>query len=812
MKNFNPARIFILVLLFFIYAGSANLVSAAPPIPYSYDYTHVYSSSNGAGGGIVSDSDGNIYTSGYFYGTHDFDFGSGTDEKTPGGTYSAFLTKTDSSGNYVWTKVFQGSGNSLGFQLSADSLGNIYWVGSFTDTVDFDPSSGTENKTSRGIRDFYIVKLNSSGDFIWVKTLGTTSDDIWPISDIDAEGNIYLTNYFGNDTLSLDGTTDTLSSSNVVGYIVKYDADGNYDWSKNFGETGSYSFEGVTVDRNSGYFYLAGYFSNTFDFDFGSGTTEKTPVGGFDSFLAKYDLDGDLVWVKTFGGSSSEYARGVTASSDDVYIFGSFTSIDADFDPSEAEDIYASEGSTDLFVSKYSNEGVYQWTRTVGGTSQDEASWGVTNHKGDVYIGGSFIETVDLDPGHSVINAYGADFPNSNALILALDESGNTRWVNHMASDSVTQINSMYYSDIANKLYLDGVAFDDTDFNTLGGGDLQTVGSTLRFLTRYTDYRDAPAITLDDLPVAAESMVITGSADGNLYAVTDIEYQIDGYSGTWSDCTADDGAFDEVTETFSCSINLTTGSHTIYFRSKNTIFTTTPTIDLTYVSFTLENDGPGSFKISNIKKYDRNTKYSYQDKNGKSKKNIATYDKKVTNKKDVTVVWDEPDDLGAGLDKYTVHLKRVGKDKTFIRMGSTDDTYYTFTNLKDGKYEWYVTAKDINDNESETDTYTFKVDTKSPDELIIKGINNKDVVNNKISIGQAMNLLVEGTGSANDTLYMEIYSADKSTKYETHKCKIKSDQSFNCNFPADINTSYKLVFYIRDQAENKSDDNEIFLN
>ena len=120
---------------------------------------------------ISSDAIGNIYTTGYFAGTVDFDPGNGITTLDPTGA-DIFVHKMDSSGNFIWARSFGGIGEDRGLSLKVDDLGNVYTTGAFNGTADFDPSTGTANLTSNGFQDAFVSKLNANGDFVWVKQMG----------------------------------------------------------------------------------------------------------------------------------------------------------------------------------------------------------------------------------------------------------------------------------------------------------------------------------------------------------------------------------------------------------------------------------------------------------------------------------------------------------------------------------------------------------------------------------------------------------------------------------------------------------------
>jgi hypothetical protein len=145
---------------------------------------------------IAVDGFGNVYTTGAFYGMADFDPGTGTYNLTSLGNTDIFLSKLDSSGNFIWAKRTGSTQQDQGNCIIADTLGNIYISGFFTGIVDFDPGAGIVNLSSAGSADIFILKLNTSGNFIWARNLGGSSVDESSSLTSDPFGNIYITGDF----------------------------------------------------------------------------------------------------------------------------------------------------------------------------------------------------------------------------------------------------------------------------------------------------------------------------------------------------------------------------------------------------------------------------------------------------------------------------------------------------------------------------------------------------------------------------------------------------------------------------------------
>ena len=123
-----------------------------------------------AGGGfdhgqaVATDSAGNSYFTGEFFGTADFDPGSGVTNLASAGDQDIFVTKFDGSGNLLWARRIGGSGSDIGFGIDIDSAGNVLVSGRFAGTVDFDPGSGTHNLTASSVSQAFVLKLDTNGD------------------------------------------------------------------------------------------------------------------------------------------------------------------------------------------------------------------------------------------------------------------------------------------------------------------------------------------------------------------------------------------------------------------------------------------------------------------------------------------------------------------------------------------------------------------------------------------------------------------------------------------------------------------------
>jgi hypothetical protein len=165
---------------------------------------------------MAVDNADNVYTTGAFSGAVDFDPGVGIDSLSAiaGGI---FISKLDGSGNFVWAKIMDGTGTSGGWgtSLSLDEFGNVYALGGFNGTVDFDPGPGVDSVTAYGSSDMFISKLNSSGNLIWVVNTGSSLayTQTYALA-LDAFDNIYSFGYF-QGTVDFDPGTGTANLNSV---------------------------------------------------------------------------------------------------------------------------------------------------------------------------------------------------------------------------------------------------------------------------------------------------------------------------------------------------------------------------------------------------------------------------------------------------------------------------------------------------------------------------------------------------------------------------------------------------------------------
>ncbi|MCC5608895.1 SBBP repeat-containing protein [Nostoc sp. CHAB 5834] len=316
--------------------------------------------------GITIDSSGNSYATGFFFAPATF----GNITLTSAGLGDAFITKLDSSGNFLWAQQLGGTSYDIAMGIGVDSSGNSYVTGSFDDTATF----GNITLTSTGDDDGFITKLDSRGNFLWAQQLGGTSYASGEAIASDGAGNTYVTGYF-SDTATFGNTTLT-STGRGDGFITKLDSNGNFLWAQKLGD-GSQG-KGITID-SSGNTYVTG---NIY------------VAGNFDESITKLDSSGKFIWAKKLDGNVSEVTGITVDNSGNIYVTGSFYDT-ATFGSITL--ISAGDGDEDAFIAKLDSNGKFLSAQNFGGTSDDRGLDITSDGKGNIYATGGFDNTATFD-------------------------------------------------------------------------------------------------------------------------------------------------------------------------------------------------------------------------------------------------------------------------------------------------------------------------------------------------------------------------------------------------------------------------------
>jgi hypothetical protein len=379
--------------------------------------------------------------------------------------------------NLEWANSTGGSMDDDANSMALDNNGNVLIIGSFDGTVDFNPGSGVNNITSlsqSGFNDMFIQKLDQSGNLIWVKSLGNIDGDIQGNKIIvDQNDNIYITGFYSKDMDFDPGSGVQLHSSTNLTmpfgsfptndiFILKLNNLGEFQWVNTFGDIGQQD-EGIDIlIDDSGFVYLTGLFSQTVDFDPGSGAVNLTSTNSSinDIFLLRLDSNGNLMWAKNCQGKPYEMAFD---NSYVIYTVGSFSGT-SDLEPGTGTTNLTSAGSSDIFIQKMDTLGNFIWAKQIGGSSVDQANCIAFDKSNNAYVSGSFRDTVDFNPGVGVYNLIGK-VNNNDIFILKLDSSAQFVWAHKIGDTTGAEQSKDIMIDNSGNVFLTGTFTGTVDFN-----------------------------------------------------------------------------------------------------------------------------------------------------------------------------------------------------------------------------------------------------------------------------------------------------------------------------------------------------------
>ncbi len=362
------------------------------------------------------------------------------------------------SPDYLWVKQAGGIGIDFGSGITVDNENNYIVVGQFSDTAIF----GDTSITSAGMGDIFVAKYNMNGVLIWVKQAGGVGDDFAGNEvSVDNFDNIVITGSFESTAIFDSDTVTSLGSKDI--FIAKYDAQGNLLWVISAGGASWDSGIGISNDNDDNCI-VTGYYHGNVSF----GDTTISGLGSGDIFLAKYDLQGNFVWVKQAGGAEDELGFNVKSDDNNNYtVVGSFYG-EATF----GDTTLVSRGSYDIFIAKYDLNGNLLWLNQAGGSSWEDAISVVIDNEGNNILTGWF----------SGVAIFGDSTLTSNEsfqmFCAKYDVSGNFIWAKQTFNGSFSAAQGRdITTDVFGNIYITGyfggsITFGDT---TLTGSDTGTI-------------------------------------------------------------------------------------------------------------------------------------------------------------------------------------------------------------------------------------------------------------------------------------------------------------------------------------------------
>ncbi len=368
--------------------------------------------------------------------------------------------------NFEWAKQMGGTIYNIPKDGTVDRAGNVYSLGYFTGTADFDPGPGVYNLSVNGTG-MYLSKLDAGGNFVWAIIVGT--DPFGHIEPeqlcLDQSGNIYVTGSFiGNVDFDPGPGTFYVSISGFKNtFILKLDNLGNFIWEKNVFCQGSQDNIGtsIKVDKN-GNVYTCGVYGSLADFDPGPGVYNLSCPSGQDGFILKLDVAGNFIWVKDIKGDAGEVPYSLCLDNDGNIITGGYYNGTTDFDPGISIYNLKPVDNFDVFVLKLDANGNFIWVKSAGGLSYESVVSAQIGSNNSIYLTGYFIGSGDFDPGPGVYNM--TPFGGTDAFVMKLDASGNFVWAKQIGGIGDDDSGDIAI-DSAQNIYVTGDFAGTADFD-----------------------------------------------------------------------------------------------------------------------------------------------------------------------------------------------------------------------------------------------------------------------------------------------------------------------------------------------------------
>jgi hypothetical protein len=297
------------------------------------------------------------------------------------GSYDSVIVKYDNLGNRLWAKNFGGSKGDLFYAVTEANDGGYVAVG-------YSQSTDVSGLTALSTTDYYdaiIVKYDSLGNKVWAKNFGGSMNDSFN-SIIEISDNNFIA-VGATRSIDVKGLSALSNDSYYDAIIVKYDNNGNRIWEKNFGGSYSDCFNSI-IKTNDEELVAVGY-TNSIDIE-DIGAISGTPY--LDSIIVKFDINGDRIWAKNFGGSNEDYFKSVIEMNDgNLIAIGTSKSIDI-----EGLKALSTTDYYDAIIVNYDKNGNKIWARNFGGSKGARFESIIEGENGE-YIVVGYSESGDMN-------------------------------------------------------------------------------------------------------------------------------------------------------------------------------------------------------------------------------------------------------------------------------------------------------------------------------------------------------------------------------------------------------------------------------
>ncbi len=442
------------------------------------------------------------------------------------GLGDAFITKFSNVGKRVWATYFGGPSTDIGFAITfyADSTLKIYVTGKTYSNSDISTSGAWDTLYGGNVEDAFLVKFSSSGTRIWGTYFGGSSQDLGQAVTCDINGNVYIAGETkSNLYIATSGAWIVSLNASIDLFLAKFTPNGNLLWSTYHGgngggvQTDPANFHARLISDNSGNVFLAGSTNCPAGIASKGAWNEKIGIDGYqylltDIFLSKFSSSGSKIWGTYFGGEGQESDPSIAIDKLGNIFLAGYTTSTEDIVSFNAHDTSYS-GNSDVFISKFSNNGLLLWATYFGGTKLERLG-GISNDSiGDVYLAGitsSDSEIATFDAWDQTLNG------TEDCFIAKFSSSGKKVWSSYYGGEGKERATSIL-TDNYNNFYVTGYTNSASDLYSEEAWDALLNGTQDVFLAKFNNgfikTISKPVIT-KNIYCANDSIEVSFTANG----------------------------------------------------------------------------------------------------------------------------------------------------------------------------------------------------------------------------------------------------------------------------------------------------------
>ena len=305
-----------------------------------------------------------------------------------------WVIKLNASGEIIWQNTIGGIFDDHLISLIENADGTFYLGGESSS------EAGIDKAEYSYANDIWIVKINSVGNIIWQSTISGLQGEYFQKMKVTADGGLIIGAY----SYSNAGLDKSEGSYGTYDYwIVKLDTSGNIEWENTIGGNNPDYLNDITEIPGGGYLLIGASSSDA------SGEKSTTAFGGLgydDYWIIKLDVNGNVLWEKIYGGDSGDYATCVTALPDGNFLIGGNSS--SQISGNKTTNTF--EFTTDIWIIKIDGDGNIIWENSIGGDGDDYVLEMPLTADGGVLLGGFSFSSLSGDKTEPNVGGTSSDF------------------------------------------------------------------------------------------------------------------------------------------------------------------------------------------------------------------------------------------------------------------------------------------------------------------------------------------------------------------------------------------------------------------